>query len=358
MTDSGEALRSRLQKVRTDVAYCNYEMVREHVLRMKDLEHERASDLSGPSAYWREELRSFEYMLDASPLIIEKLRQHTFHITGLRLYEYRSGKDVARRLMAEKVKALIKLGGHDLLIPEPRDLGGFGFEIDGALYNIDTMKFYEVLIAMQRGAVLPGLRDNDERCLVWEIGPGWGGFPFQLKTLCPNVTYVLMDFPELFLFSGVYLMTMFPEARCAFYDGGSLRSILEQWQEFDFIFVSNAFLDDFDPPQLDLAVNMVSFQEMTSKQVEAYVCRAAELESPYLYSLNRDRSPYNEELTSVSELIELYYWLHEIDVLPVPYTKMLDKVKKARRLEKKLLGKGGKRSQDYRHVIGRRRIQT
>ena len=41
-----------------------------------------ASDADAPSSYWQEELANFEYMLDASPLIIEKLRHHTHHITG------------------------------------------------------------------------------------------------------------------------------------------------------------------------------------------------------------------------------------------------------------------------------------
>ena len=97
------------------------------------------------------------------------------------------------------------------------ELGGFGFEIDGRLFNIDTLKFFEVLIALEKGAVLQEFRGNAERRLVWEIGAGWGGFPYQFKSLCPNVTYVISDFPELFLFSATYLMTAFPDARVAFW---------------------------------------------------------------------------------------------------------------------------------------------
>ena len=355
---SADALRDRVEKLRDSQSYRNYERVRQHVLRMKDLDAERAGTLAAPSAYWREELLNFEYVLDASPLVIDKLRQHTFHITGLRLYDYRSNKDTARQLMAEKLKALTKLGGAELLVPEAPDMGGFGFDINGALYNVDTLKFYEVLIALQQGAVLQELQGVQERRLVWEIGPGWGGFPYQLKKLCPNVTYVLMDFPELFLFSASYLMTMFPEARCAFYDGGSLDGLLQGWEELDFVFVSNTFLDDFKPARLDLAINMVSFQEMTSQQVEAYVSRAHELGAPYLYSLNRDKSPYNNELTSVSEIIGRHFWPHPIEVLPVSYTKMLDKAKKAKILKAKLAGKAGKPGHDYRHIVGWRRIET
>ncbi len=353
-----QIVRDRIDQLRGSVAFQNYEQVRDHVLRMKDLEAQRSGKALEPSAYWREELENFEYMLDAHPLIIDKLRHHSYHITGLRVYDYRSNKDAARALFAQKLEKLVDLGGRDLLIPEPPDMGGFGFEIEGLLYNIDTLKFYEVLIAMQRGGVLSELREPGDRKLVWEIGAGWGGFPCQLKTVCPNVTCVIMDFPELFLFSGTYLKTLFPEARVEFFDRGSLGDLLSQWRDIDFLFVSNSFLDEFAPEQLDLAVNMVSFQEMTSEQVRAYVEKAYDLQSPHLYSLNRDRSPYNRELSSVSEIIAERFWPHEISVLPVSYPKMLNKIPKAKGLKARLKKKVAKPGADYKHLVGWHRMNS
>ena len=100
-------------------------------------------------------------------------------------------------------------------MPESPALGGFGYDIDGRLFNVDTLKFYEVLIGMERGGVLAALRER-ERPVVCEIGAGWGGFAYQFKTLFPRSTYVIVDFPELFLFSATYLATVFPDARLAF----------------------------------------------------------------------------------------------------------------------------------------------
>jgi len=48
-----------------------------------------------------------------------------------------------------------------------------------------------VLIAMQRGAVLDEFAEG-ERKVVWEIGPGWGGFAFVFKTLFPNAVLVFV----------------------------------------------------------------------------------------------------------------------------------------------------------------------
>jgi hypothetical protein len=337
---AARAFNDRLDALRESAAFRNYERVRAQVLEMQAPAPAAAADR--PSAYWQEELSNFEYMLDASPLVIEKLRHHTYHLTGLRVYDYRTDRGKAEDKFVEKLRALIALGHRDLLVPESRLLGGFGFEVDGELYNIDTLKFFEVLIALEKGAVLPEFRNNSERRLVWEIGAGWGGFPYQFKTLCPNVTYVISDFPELFLFSATYLMTAFPDAKVCFWGEAPAEQVFANWRDYDFIFVPNTALAQMAPERLDLTINMVSFQEMTSGQVAAYAGRAHALGCPLLYSLNRDKSAYNREIESVSEIVSRFYWPHEVDVLPVPYQKML----------------GDKRSAvDYKHIIGWRRVK-
>lgn len=354
-----EALEARLSRLRESEAFRRYRYVRDVVLRLRDLEVHSDGEMSRPSEYWREELANFDYMLDASPLIIEKLRHHCYHITGLRVYDYRSHRDDARAKFEAKLEALKALDNTGVLVPEPRILGGFGFEIDGHLFNIDTLKFYEVLIALDRGAVLQQFRRSSTRGVVWEIGAGWGGFAYQFKTLCPNVTYIITDFPELFLFSAVYLMTAFPDARFRFADNVADGNLFEDWQASDFIFVPHTQLAGFTPPQLALTINMVSFQEMTTQQVDGYIRQAHELYCPTLYSLNRDRSPYNVELTSVREILTRYYWPHEIPVLPVGYTQMLDKAKDLKKRLKEASKVGGaKEDLGYKHIIGTRRIRV
>ena len=341
MFGSARALEERLEALRQSAGFRNYQDVRARVLEMR--ERIAAEGRGLPSAYWHEELSNFEYLLDASPLVIEKLRHHSHHITGLRVYEYRSDRVRAREKFVEKRQALLALGHPELLVPESPAFGGYGFSIDDALYNIDTLKFYEVLIALEKGAVLQEFRQNAERRLVWEIGAGWGGFPYQFKSLCPNVTYVISDFPELFIYSATYLMTLFPGAKVAFWGEQPSAALFAGWQEYDFIFCPNTALAELRPPRLDLTVNMVSFQEMTGEQVSAYVQHAHALDCPFLYSLNRDKSAYNQEIDSVSARIGTYYWPRTIEVLPVPYQKMM----------------GDRRSStDYDHIIGWRRVKV
>jgi len=360
------ALEQHLSELRESREFRGYEQVRDWVLRIRDGGRER----SAPSDYWREELENFQYMLDASPLIIDKLRHHCLHITGIRPYDYRSNKDERRRQFAQKLEALIDIGGSELLVPESPHLGGFGFDIDGDLYNIDTLKFFEALIALKRAGVLSHLSSLDRRAIVCEIGGGWGGFAYQFKTLFPDATLVLVDFPELFLFSAVYLIAMFPEARFLFWGDDEKCDDSGDFRKADFVFIPHTEYRTASLPRLDLLANMVSFQEMTSEQVGDYAEWAWEQSCAHLYSLNRDRSPYNRQLTNVRSILESRYSLREITVLPVSYVRMLGKAPKAtargkrlarvltalRRSDAKATAKGRTNDHlDYRHVVGVRR---
>jgi hypothetical protein len=354
----GAALRERIERLRGTLAYRAYEEARATVLELGAAEASTAPAGAGvtrPSRYWREELANFEYMLDASPLIVERLRHHSYHVTGLWPYHYRPGADRLERQIREKLRALREAGGDSLLVPESPLLGGFGFEVDGGLYNLDTLKFFEALIAMDRAGSLESFRTG-ERAVAWEIGAGWGGFAYQFKTLFPASTYVISDLPELFLFSAVYLRTAFPEARIVFAGAGGKRP--GDWREADFVFVPHHRpMAEAPLERLDLTLNMVSFQEMTTEQVRSYVGTAAELGSSSLYSLNRSRSFYNTELSSVPDLIGERFALSEVAVLDVDYTTMLPSGASAR-----LRSSAGRalrrvrpgRGDPYRHLVGRR----
>ena len=334
------SLEDRIAALRAAPAFRNYQYVRERVLEMRA--HVEASPSYRPSAYWEEELANFEYMLDATPLIIDKLRHHSFHITGLHVHNYRSNRARMLARYTGKLRALQAQGRPELLVPEAEALGGYGFMIDGQRINLDTMKFFEVFIALDKGAVLDEFRGDGERKLVWEVGAGWGGFPYQFKTLCPNTTYLISDFPELFLFSATYLMTLFPGAKVRFWGEEPASRIFADWRDYDFIFTPNSALADLTPDRLDLTVNMVSFQEMTTAQVTTYVAKSHQLGARFLYSLNREKSGMNDELDSVTRIVSQYYWPREVQILKIGYQKMLDEPQSAN---------------DYKHLIGWKRVR-
>ncbi|MEK7076600.1 MAG: putative sugar O-methyltransferase, partial [Patescibacteria group bacterium] len=210
-------IENRIDESRRGVAYRNYLEVRNAVFAMLNADEAAAS---APSRYWKEELRGMEYLFDASPLIVETLRHHCYHLTGQREFDYRRHHAFKAGPLERRLEILKSQDRRGLFIPESSALGGFGFEIDGALVNSDTLKFYEGLIAMEDGGILENFKNGGEGKTVLEIGGGWGGFAYQFKKIFPNAHYVIVDFPAALLFSGTYLKTVFDDAKIFLSGGG------------------------------------------------------------------------------------------------------------------------------------------
>lgn len=276
------------------------------------------------------------FMLDASPSIAESLRHHSFRVSGPRPDEYRPGADEARQRFEAKLRMLTELEGDALLVPEAPALGGFGYEIKGALYNTDTLKFFEALVALERGAVLDEIR-SPGRKLVCEIGAGWGGFAYQFNMLFPDVTYVIVDTPERFLFSATYLMTLFPDAKVHFHGAGDAPDM----EGVDFAFVPAYASDSLRGLQAELTLDMASFDEMTTEQVDGYARLAWDLGCPFMYSFSRD--------AGVREVLSRYYWTHEVPLLELETRSLADRLRSALGPDSPL---------DYRHSVGWRRAST
>jgi putative sugar O-methyltransferase len=357
-----EALAAQIESLRSGAHFKNYLRVRDAIFACLA---EMDQGTAAPSAYWREEVSGFDYMFDASPLIIEKLREHCYHLTGIVSYTYRHHHAHRTEGFAMKLHRLSKKDEMDMFVPESPVLGGFGHIVDGQLINIDTLKFYECLIAIQQAGFLSDLNADPERQEVWlEIGAGWGGFGYTVKTRFPKNTYVIVDLPQTMLFSATYLISAFPEAKVALYPEVSLDEISRNLRDYDFVFIPHYLFPQADF-HIDLAVNMVSFQEMTSEQVGGYVAHLAKIGCPHLYSLNKDRSRYNAELSAVTALIEENYGpTRRISMFDYPYTVVTppkvpmrhpNLIAKALGAKPRPAGTRRERETDYRHLVAERK---
>ena len=350
-----------IEAAKAEAYYKNYLTVKDRVLSMLG-ESFGGKDI--PSRYWEEELAGFDYMLDASPLIIRKLREHCYHITGLKSYEYRLHHAHKKESFKQKLEALRKVDSKGLFIPEARELSGFGHEIDGELVNIDTLKFYESLIALDHAGLLDNIRRSASKPIVVEIGGGWGGFAYQFKKTCLQCTYVIIDLPQTMLFSGVYLKSLFPKAKTFIYGEGGYSLPQDDISNYDFVFLPHYSINSLRLPRIDLAINMVSFQEMSSAQVLGYIRWLRESGCKTLYSHNRARSAHNDQLSDVSEIISKGYKVDVVSVLPVPYTVLempkniqwdTDPKKMARQVVQRMFSpikKVAVSHLDYRHLVG------
>ncbi len=337
-------LNDKIKKIRESSIYKDYIEIRGDILKMLE-SPESVND--SPSKYWMEEMEGFDYIFDASPLILNKLREHTFHITGIKSYEYRDHHAHQASAFEKKIKLLQQVDPWGLFIPEAPNLGGFGHKLSAGLVNLDTLKFYETLIGMEISNTFSEIRGK--KSLVIEIGAGWGGFAYQFKINFPLSTYLLVDLPATMIFSYIYLKNCFPNAKFKVVKNESEIPTIEEYINFDFVFIPNFLFRQLNLPSVDLGINMVSFQEMTETQIMSYLEKLTQVGCKKFYSHNRDRSKHNQELNSVSICMKHFFSIQEIGVLDWQYTDLKMKPIIDRGVRKKSI-------HDYRHIIGLRKF--
>jgi len=288
-------------------AYDDYLLVRESARRMRDGE-DRA--VYGYTERERSTIAGLAPLWNATAETIARLRRACEPLSDVRAADYATeSSDLAMRLKRE-LSMLRRQGAQDLFVQERRALGGFGFEKHGELYNEDTLTFFKALVALHDGAVLQAYRTSRERRLVWEIGGGWGGFACQLKTLFPNVTYLITGLPDAFLVSAVYLKALFPDARCRFFTDAPPADLFHHWEEIDFIFAPESAVSSLRPPRLDLTMDIATLGQMGVERVRAHVQRAFDLGCRYFYSLFAPGRPDVQAM--VSDEVGKRYWPHPI----------------------------------------------
>jgi hypothetical protein len=286
----------------------NFLKVKEHLVDLNLLGADR-------SKYWEEESSSIEYMVEATPAIISKLRDHCHWLTGVRSYDYKSHHLHKSNALVPKYFALRELDSSLPFYGDVGVLGDFGFEIEGNIVNLDTLKFFESIMALHLSSQLRRLQ-NMSRPVIVEIGAGWGGYLSMLKQYVPNAQIVIVDLPHTMIFSATYLPTAFPDCSVGFLGSAEFTGLE------DFIFMTSEQFPDWKPQKIDLAINMVSFQEMTSTQVEAYGAGLLNKNCSVLYSHNREKSAHNDELVSVDESLSAWPYSTVVDLLDVDYTNL------------------------------------
>ena len=247
---------------------------------------------------------------DADRETIACLRRWCEPITGVRAGDYDAPSEPLIRKLQREVMSLSSHRGTELLVAEPPALGGFGVLRGGRRLNEDTLRWFAAAIALQDGGVLGQFRGDAPRQLVWEIGGGWGGFAYAFKTLCPNVTYLITGVPEMLLVSAVYLMTVFPGARCRFVEPGGAPS-RDSWQDADFVFAPESALSSWRPGPVALTLDVMALRTMDAGRVQAYVQHAYDSGSLFFYSMLPSPSA-PDDASHVWAAIGRSYWLHPV----------------------------------------------
>ncbi len=114
--------------------------------------------------------------------------------------------------------------------------------------------------------LLPKTVSTGRGLRVLEIGGGTGNLAVILKKRLPIAQYVIVDLPEMLLYSSIAIRHFCPDAHVEFArSSGTIRS------SDGFHFVPAELIDSVPAASFDICINIDSFQEMTREQVTTYI---------------------------------------------------------------------------------------
>jgi len=132
---------------------------------------------------------------------------------------------------------------------------------DGTM--LDRIALADRLRALAAAGALPPLRERRSP-VVLEIGAGYGGLAFALKHALPRATYVIVDLPDSLKLSACYLAT---RQRAPIMTVARLEGMA---RDGSFLLCPATAIDRLEVMPIDLAINTLSFGEMSEAQVGRY----------------------------------------------------------------------------------------
>lgn len=127
------------------------------------------------------------------------------------------------------------------------------------------------------------------RCVVLELGGGFGGYAFFLHTLSKvsPVLYIDLDLPEILALASFYLMAAFPEKRFLLF--GESSNDYENLGSYDFVLLPNFEIESIPQDSIDLVFNSYSLAEMAPDTIQAYVRSFGEICRGIIFHVNHVR---------------------------------------------------------------------
>ena len=270
-----------------------------------------------PTPLWSECLGVFAYIINLSEDDFLNIRFHTPLITGeshlLYWHPYpaiepeKFAENIGYKFYTEDLPQNYWAGEP----PTPKIPRLLGVNYRGKIINYNICRYQSCISNLYSMGVLLFL-EQQERSLVLEIGGGYGGIAHALGNVLRKSTYIILDLPEMLLFSGGYLIVNNPASRIYMYtkDTFTHQFLSKDIYSYDYVLLPNYVLKDlYNIANIDLMINMQSFQEMSKEQINEYLQFVSSRLSGYIYSDNMDVHPYNNTLfpATVTKLLSGYF---------------------------------------------------
>lgn len=186
----------------------------------------------------------------------------------------------------------------------PLVMGEVGYQVGPHCVNRDVVSYQERINLLRDFGEIERLRSLRQPVIL-EIGGGYGGLAYFLKRLVPHATYVIVDLPRSLIFSGCYLaVALQRKCQVELYDGQSRCSSGNIW------LIVNRLLDCLRDIRVDLAINTMSFGEMSRETVAGYASFIARhlASNGALFEQNFDNSHFDSNhFSSPSEVLAQHF---------------------------------------------------
>lgn len=257
---------------------------------------------NGASRIWSEAKDMLAYVRHLPPEELLKIRLHTGLFTGenvLGFWHPPQPIDPNRFAALSGYEQLTRGLSAQYRVGEPVNTAvpmPLGVQWRGRGINKDTARFQAFISNLKISGVLDWLRRRRGPLRVMEIGAGYGGAALHLRrTVDRPATIFLVDLTEMLYFSAAYLSAADPgtPVRVLRPDGTNARTLLATP---GYVLVPIESLPLLRDQRLDLAVNLMSFQEMTPAVINGYLDLLARNLDGFFYSYNMERHPHNREM--------------------------------------------------------------
>ena len=285
------------------------------MLQERSKNYNRASSQC-PSSFWADNLSLFDYAASLSPENFLNIRFHAGYLSGVNVlqnwHQYQSidsgryADMIGYKFLIRDVPERYHIGEP----PTPKLPIPLGIKYLGKVINIDIRRYQSCISNLYSMGILEALLKGGDKKVVMEIGAGYGGLAHHLsKILGKKCTYIILDLPEILLFSGGYLIVNNPRKKIYVYEKRTFTPefLTSGMYEYDYVLLPNFALKDlYAVSEVNLMINMQSFQEMTREQIKEYMEFGHKKLSGYLYSDNMDRHPFTDVLApdTVTTLME------------------------------------------------------
>lgn len=301
---------------------------------IKEVNSLPSNSLFRPSALWKNTNFFFNFLKHLPDSELESIRIHTSVITGSSILDFvhhpkRLASDYDKQhtfWAASQYEASTKNipTKYHLSEPAPNWISEqISLPYKKHLISNDLVRYQRFIANLYNLGISNYIDKKIGKTIILEIGSGYGALAHQIKKIFNDTVYILVDLPELLFWAGVFIIVNNPKSKIFIYDPRKHKKKLNlnELKKYDFLLVPNYKLSELigDIP-IDLAINLLSFQEMTIKQINYYCKYISSNLIGFFGSDNMDRHPINCELNfNIDTILRKYFKLipSEVDFIKI-----------------------------------------